>query len=86
MLAAVDTVLSDVLPPLSYFRFNPNMSADIPMDEGRTEMLEQIQFDARRYVAKEDKNFKKCAEVLLQNKTLLDRLFMAKFKAWYRVS
>lgn len=83
---AVDTVLSDVLPPLSYFRFNPNMSADIPMDEGRTEMLEQIQFDARRYVAKEDENFKKCAEVLLQNKTLLDRLFMAKFKAWYRVS
>lgn len=83
---AVDTVLSDVLPPLSYFRFNPNMSADIPMDEGRTEMLEQIQFDARRYVAKEDENFKKCAEVLLQNKTLLDSLFMAKFKAWYRVS
>ncbi|XP_015762755.1 PREDICTED: calcium-independent phospholipase A2-gamma-like [Acropora digitifera] len=83
---AVDTVLSDVLPPLSYFRFNPNMSADIPMDEGRTEMLEQIQFDARRYVAKEDENFKKCAEVLLQNKTLLDRLFMARFKAWYRVS
>ena len=62
------------------------MSADIPMDEGRTEMLEQIQFDARRYVAKEDENFKKCAEVLLQNKTLLDRLFMAKFKAWYRLS
>ena len=56
------------------------------MDEGRTEMLEQIQFDARRYVAKEDENFKKCAEVLLQNKTLLDRLFMAKFKAWYRLS
>lgn len=83
---AVDTVLSDVLPPLSYFRFNPNMSADIPMDEGRTEMLEQIQFDARRYVAKEDENFKKCAEVLLQNKTLLDRLFMANFKAWHRGS
>lgn len=83
---AVDTVLSDVLPRSAYFRFNPNMSADIPMDEGRTEMLEQIQFDARRHLEKEDESIKKCAQVLLQDKTVLDRFLMDKFKSWYRVT
>ena len=85
LLAAVDTVLSDVLPKSAYFRFNPNMSADIPMDEGRIEMLEQIQFDARRHLEKADDSLKKCASVLLQNKTLIDRS-MDKFRAWYRVT
>jgi len=81
----VDTVLSDVLPKSVYFRFNPNMSADIPMDEGRIEMLEQIQFDARRHLEKADDSLKKCARVLLQDKTLLDRS-MDKFRAWYKVT
>lgn len=81
----MDTVLSDVLPKSVYFRFNPNMSADIPMDEGRIEMLEQIQFDARRHLEKADDSLKKCARVLLQDKTLLDRS-MDKFRAWYKVT
>lgn len=82
---AVDTVLSDVLPKSAYFRWNPNMSADIPMDEGRIEMLEQIQFDARRHLEKADDSLKKCARVLLQKKTLADRS-LDKFRAWYRVT
>ena len=81
----MDTVLSDVLSKSVYFRFNPNMSADIPMDEGRIEMLEQIQFDARRHLEKADDSLKKCARVLLQDKTLLDRS-MDKFRAWYKVA
>ena len=55
------------------------------MDEGRIEMLEQIQFDARRHLGKADEGLKKCAWVLLQNKSLLDRS-MDKFRAWYRVT
>ena len=81
----MDTVLSDVLPKSVYFRFNPNMSADIPMDEGRIEMLEQIQFDARRHLEKADDSLKKCARVLLHDKTLVDRS-MDKFRAWYKVT
>ena len=61
------------------------MSADIPMDEGRIEMLEQIQFDARRHLEKADDSLKKCARVLLQKKTLADRS-LDKFRAWYRVT
>lgn len=80
----MDTVLSDVLSNSVYFRFNPNMSADIPMDEGRIEMLEQIQFDARKYLDKADDSLKKCAHVLLENKTIHDR-FTDRFRAWYRV-
>lgn len=80
---AVDIVLSDVLPKSVYFRLNPNMSADIPMDEGRIEMLEQIQFDARRHLEKADESLKKCARVLQQDKTLLHRS-LDKFRVWYR--
>ena len=82
-LAAVDIVLSDVLPKSVYFRLNPNMSADIPMDEGRIEMLEQIQFDARRHIEKADESLKKCARVLLQDKTLLHRS-LDKLRVWYK--
>jgi len=80
---AIDTVLSDILPKNVYFRWNPNMSADIPMDEGRIEMLEQIQFDARRHLEKVDDSLKTCARSLLQSKTVVDRS-MDKFRAWYR--
>lgn len=82
---AIDTVLSDILPKNVYFRWNPNMSADIPMDEGRIEMLEQIQFDARRHLEKVDDSLKTCARSLLQSKTVVDRS-MDKFRAWYRTT
>lgn len=82
---AIDTVLSDILPKNVYFRWNPNMSADIPMDEGRIEMLEQIQFDARRHLEKVDDSLKTCARSLLQSKTVADRS-MDKFRAWYRTT
>ena len=61
------------------------MSADIPMDEGRIDMLEQIQFDARRHLEKVDDNLKTCARSLLQSKTVVDRS-MDKFRAWYRTT
>lgn len=85
MISAIDTVLSDILPKNVYFRWNPNMSADIPMDEGRIEMLEQIQFDARRHLEKMDDSLKTCARSLLQSKTVADRS-MDKFRAWYRTT
>ena len=61
------------------------MSADIPMDEGRIDMLDQIQFDARRHLEKVDESLKTCVSSLLQNKTVTDRS-MDKFRAWYRTS
>ena len=61
------------------------MSADIPMDEGRIEMLEQIQFDARRHLEKIDDSLKTCAKNLLHDKTVLDR-GMDRFRAWYRTT
>lgn len=83
--AAIDTVLSDILPKNVYFRWNPNMSADIDMDEGRIEMLEQVQFDARRHLEKVDDSLKTCARSLLQSKTVVDRS-MDKFRSWYRTT
>lgn len=82
---AIDTVLSDILPKNVYFRWNPNMSADIDMDEGRIEMLEQVQFDARRHLEKVDDSLKTCARSLLQSKTVVDRS-MDKFRSWYRTT
>lgn len=80
---AIDTVLSDILPKSVYFRLNPNLSANVPMDEGRIEMLEQIQFDARKHLGKIDETLKTCAKNLLQDKTVLNR-GMDRFRNWYR--
>ena len=55
------------------------------MDEGRIEMLEQIQFDARRHLEKIDDSLKTCAKNLLHDKTVLDR-GMDRFRAWYRTT
>lgn len=82
---AIDTVLSDILPKSVYFRLNPNLSTNVPMDEGRIEMLEQVQFDARKHLEKIDETLKTCAKNLLQDKTVLNR-GMDRFRNWYRTT
>ena len=85
LFLAIDTVLSDILPKSVYFRLNPNLSTNVPMDEGRIEMLEQVQFDARKHLEKIDETLKTCAKNLLQDKTVLNR-GMDRFRNWYRTT
>ena len=47
---AVHTILKDLLPPSTYFRFNPELTDDIAIDESKPEKLEQLVQDANRYI------------------------------------
>ncbi|XP_064417628.1 calcium-independent phospholipase A2-gamma [Latimeria chalumnae] len=70
----VHTMLDALLPPDTYFRFNPFMNEDTPLDESRKEKLNQLQMDALRYLEKNEGKLKKAAKILLQEKTSLQRV------------
>ncbi|KFP48424.1 Calcium-independent phospholipase A2-gamma [Cathartes aura] len=70
----VHTMLDALLPPDTYFRFNPLMNEDIPLDEGRKEKLNQLQTDGIRYLERNEEKLRKAAKILTQEKTTLQRL------------
>ncbi|NXG53669.1 PLPL8 phospholipase, partial [Psilopogon haemacephalus] len=70
----VHTMLDALLPADTYFRFNPLMNEDIPLDESRKEKLNQLQTDGIRYLERNEEKLKKAAKILTQEKTALQRL------------
>eukprot|EP00794_Sanderia_malayensis_P006140 gene6140-6846_t len=69
---AVHVTLQDLLPPSTYFRFNPNMSIDVPLDESGAGVLEQLQTDAKNYVDKYEWKFIRAADSLKRQKTVYE--------------
>lgn len=67
-------MLDALLPPDTYFRFNPLMNEDIPLDESRKEKLSQLQTDGIRYLERNEEKLRKAAKILTQEKTTLQRL------------
>ncbi|NXI64118.1 PLPL8 phospholipase, partial [Anseranas semipalmata] len=76
----VHTMLDALLPPDTYFRFNPLMNEDIPLDESRKEKLNQLQTDGIRYLERNEEKLKKAAKILTQEKSALQ-----KFHDWLRL-
>lgn len=76
----VHTMLDALLPPDTYFRFNPLMNEDIALDENRKEKLNQLQMDGIRYLERNEEKLKKAAKILTQEKTALQR-----FNDWIRL-
>ncbi|NXP50762.1 PLPL8 phospholipase, partial [Heliornis fulica] len=76
----VHTMLDALLPPDTYFRFNPLMNEDIPLDESRKEKLNQLQTDGIRYLERNEEKLRKAAKILTQEKTTLQRL-----QGWMRL-
>ncbi|NXG30449.1 PLPL8 phospholipase, partial [Dromaius novaehollandiae] len=76
----VHTMLDALLPPDTYFRFNPLMNEDIPLDENRKEKLNQLQTDGIRYLERNEEKLRKAAKILTQEKTTLQR-----FSDWIRL-
>ncbi|KAL7867501.1 hypothetical protein SRHO_G00088850 [Serrasalmus rhombeus] len=70
----VHTMLDALLPPNTYFRFNPYMSEDIPLDENRPEKLNFLQAEGQRYLERNETKLKKAASVLSQEKSTIQRL------------
>lgn len=70
----VHTMLDALLPPNTYFRFNPYMSEDVPLDENRQERLDFLQAESRRYLERNENKLKKAASVLAQEKSVVQKL------------
>uniref|UniRef100_A0A8C9FY45 Calcium-independent phospholipase A2-gamma n=1 Tax=Pavo cristatus TaxID=9049 RepID=A0A8C9FY45_PAVCR len=76
----VHTMLDALLPPDTYFRFNPLMNEDIPLDESRKEKLSQLQTDGIRYLERNEEKLRKAAKILTQEKSALQ-----KFHDWIKL-
>ncbi|XP_060695477.1 calcium-independent phospholipase A2-gamma [Hemiscyllium ocellatum] len=70
----VHTMLDALLPPDTYFRFNPFMSEDIVLDENRKEKLNQLQMDGSRYLERNEPKLKRAAQILGQEKGMFQKL------------
>ncbi|XP_074554716.1 calcium-independent phospholipase A2-gamma [Halichoeres trimaculatus] len=78
----VHTMLDALLPPDTYFRFNPYMTEDIPLNENRTEKLNFLKSEGERYLERNEAKLKKAAAVLGQEKSTIQRVAeWAKLKA-----
>ncbi|XP_037099226.1 calcium-independent phospholipase A2-gamma-like [Syngnathus acus] len=78
----VHTMLDALLPPDTYFRFNPYMSEDVPLNESRVDKLNFLMGEGERYLERNDAKLRKAAGVLTQQKSAVQRLSeWAKLKA-----
>ncbi|KAG8577627.1 hypothetical protein GDO81_010243 [Engystomops pustulosus] len=70
----VHKTLDALLPPDTYFRFNPIMNEDVPLDENRKEKLSQLLSDGQNYLERNEEKLKKAAKVLKQERTTFQRI------------
>ncbi|KAK6317845.1 hypothetical protein J4Q44_G00111360 [Coregonus suidteri] len=70
----VHIMLDALLPPDSYFRFNPYMNEDIALDESRGEKLNLLQAEGLRYLDRNQEKLQKAARILTRDKTAVQRL------------
>ncbi|XP_045927761.1 calcium-independent phospholipase A2-gamma [Micropterus dolomieu] len=70
----VHTMLDALLPPDTYFRFNPYMSEDIPLNENRMDKLNFLKSEGARYLERNEAKLRKAASVLGQEKSAIQRL------------
>lgn len=67
-------MLDALLPPNTYFRFNPYMSEDVALDESRSEKLNQLLAEGVRYLERNEEKLKLAARTLTQEKSSPQRL------------
>uniref|UniRef100_A0A2K6V2S8 PNPLA domain-containing protein n=1 Tax=Saimiri boliviensis boliviensis TaxID=39432 RepID=A0A2K6V2S8_SAIBB len=70
----VHIMVDGLLPPDTYFRFNPVMCENIPLDESRNEKLDQLQLEGLKYIERNEQKMKKVAKILSQEKTTLQKI------------
>lgn len=78
----VHAMLDALLPPDTYFRFNPHLSEDVPLHENRVEKLNFLKGEGERYLERNEAKLKKAAGVLGLEKSNVQRVAeWAKLKA-----
>ena len=80
---AVHTILKDLLPPSTYFRFNPKLSEDLAIDESKPEKLDQLVRDANSYIMDNDELLRVAATCLTAKKKPHQR---AEMWAWSQLN
>ncbi|KAI4877292.1 hypothetical protein NFI96_011838, partial [Prochilodus magdalenae] len=70
----VHTMLDALLPPHTYFRFNPYMSEDVALDESRSEKLNQLQAEGVRYLERNEEKLQRAIHTLTREKSSAQRL------------
>lgn len=74
VLTEVHVMLDGLLPADTYFRFNPVICENIPLDESRNEKLDQLQLEGMKYLERNDEKMKKVAKILSREKTTLQKI------------
>lgn len=73
-IVEVHTMLDALLPPNTYFRLNPYMSEDVPLDENRQDRLDFMLAEGRNYLERNKNKLRKVASVLTQEKGVVQKL------------
>lgn len=68
---ATHTILSDLLPPGRYFRFNPYLTEWMSMVEVRPEKIAQLERDTMEYFTRNEDKFELVADLLTQKRSLM---------------
>ena len=84
--AAVHTILQDLLPSASYYRFNPLLSDAVALDDARPERLQLLVDDTLRFIDKNGDQFQRAADSMIRQKTATQKMQEWYSEQWRRVS
>lgn len=74
---ATHTILSDLLPPGRYFRFNPYLTEFLSMVEVRPEKITQLEADTNQYFKRNEDKFEMVADLLTRERSCTMRVYDA---------
>uniref|UniRef100_A0A3P9AGR6 PNPLA domain-containing protein n=1 Tax=Esox lucius TaxID=8010 RepID=A0A3P9AGR6_ESOLU len=73
----VYNLLDDLLAPNVYFRFNPMLSTEVPLDESSVRAMEQLQNDTQLYLDRNKSKMESC--VMTESKTKIQKITLYDF-------
>lgn len=80
---ATHTMLSDLLPPGRYFRFNPYLTEFLSMVETRPEKIAQLERDTTEYFHRNEDKFELVSHLLTRKRSLILKAYNAMLRATF---
>uniref|UniRef100_H2YVJ2 PNPLA domain-containing protein n=1 Tax=Ciona savignyi TaxID=51511 RepID=H2YVJ2_CIOSA len=79
-VSEVHTVMYDLLPPYTYFRFNPYIKEPLLLDDFHPEKLDMLVEDAHEYIARNEHKFQACVDTLFGKKNTQNEITKNKWQ------